>query len=113
MNTDELKDYIHTGLKEGKPMGEIKGELLGKGVTAADIDWAANAARLEANPAPPPPEVKPASPWGILIGLFFIGYGAFRLSQVRMEWDRYFGWILIVLGIIRVGATIAGMSKNK
>jgi hypothetical protein len=46
-----------------------------------------------------------------LFGIFFIGYGIFRLTNtIRGDgtWNTFFGWSMIVLGIIRIGAVALG-----
>jgi hypothetical protein len=111
MNTDEIKDLIAARRNEGVERQDIEAELKQNGVTPADMEWGFNAVQLEDGKTPPP-EVKPVSPLGILLGLFFIGYGAYRLSSQQMEWDTFFGWAMITLGAIRVVITIAGMSRG-
>ncbi len=53
------------------------------------------------------PVKKVNAPLQVIMGLFFIGYGIFRLSATLPgdgSWNTFFGSALIVLGIIRIGS---------
>ena len=55
----------------------------------------------------PKPKQNPAL--SILFGVFFIGYGAFRLSNTMSgdgSWNTFFGCAMIVLGTIRIIAVV-------
>lgn len=48
---------------------------------------------------------------GILFAIFFIGYGIYRLTNTLPSdgsWNTFFGWSMIVLGIIRIGVVVMG-----
>jgi uncharacterized membrane protein HdeD (DUF308 family) len=43
----------------------------------------------------------------VLLGIFFIGYGIYRLTNTIRgdgDWNTFFGWAMIALGIIRIAA---------
>jgi uncharacterized membrane protein HdeD (DUF308 family) len=43
----------------------------------------------------------------IIIGVFFIGYGIFRLTNTMQgdgSWNTFFGGAIIVLGVIRIAS---------
>jgi uncharacterized membrane protein HdeD (DUF308 family) len=42
-----------------------------------------------------------------IIGLFFIGYGIFRLTNTMRgdgAWNTFYGWIMIISGVISLAA---------
>jgi hypothetical protein len=53
-----------------------------------------------------PPNKKPENAGlQIILGVFFIGYGIFRVSSTMRgdgTWNTFFGWAMIVLGSIRI-----------
>jgi hypothetical protein len=56
-----------------------------------------------------PPKKEPNTGLNIMIGLFFIGYGIFRLSSPMRgdgSWNTFFGGAMIVLGAIRIGSVL-------
>jgi uncharacterized membrane protein HdeD (DUF308 family) len=62
-----------------------------------------------ANQKPAPKKTNPVL--GVIIGLFFIGYGIFRLTTATAHdgnWNTIFGWIMIALGTIRILLIAAG-----
>ncbi len=41
----------------------------------------------------------------VMLGIFFIGYGIFRLTNTMRgdgAWNSFFGWAMIALGTIRI-----------
>ncbi len=45
----------------------------------------------------------------VLLGVFFIFYGVFRLSNTISSygsWNTFFGWTMIILGVIRIGGLV-------
>ncbi len=51
------------------------------------------------------PKKKPNVALNIILGIFFIGYGIFRLTNTLPSdgsWNTFFGWALIVLGATRI-----------
>ncbi len=45
----------------------------------------------------------------VLLGIFFICYGTFRLSNTISgdgSWNTFFGWAMIVLGVVRIGGLV-------
>ena len=61
------------------------------------------------NKAEEKPKAKQNPALGILMGVFFIGYGAFRLSNTMGSdgsWNTFFGCAMIVLGAIRIIAVV-------
>ena len=61
------------------------------------------------NKAEEKPKAKQNPALGILLGVFFIGYGAFRLSNTMSgdgSWNTFFGCAMIVLGAIRIIAVV-------
>ena len=47
----------------------------------------------------------------ILLGVFFIGYGGFRLANTMAgdgAWNTFFGWAMIILGAIRIISVVSG-----
>jgi uncharacterized membrane protein HdeD (DUF308 family) len=55
------------------------------------------------------PKKEPNKALNIIIGVFFIGYGIFRLSTaVKSDnsWSTFFGGAIIVLGVIRIASVV-------
>ena len=51
------------------------------------------------------PKKKPNVALNVFLGIFFIGYGIFRLTSTLPgdgSWNTFFGWTMIVLGAIRI-----------
>jgi uncharacterized membrane protein HdeD (DUF308 family) len=54
-----------------------------------------------------PAKKEPNTGLQVLFGIFFIGYGIFRLTNTMRgdgAWNTFFGWAMIALGIIRIAA---------
>jgi uncharacterized membrane protein HdeD (DUF308 family) len=56
-----------------------------------------------------PAKKEPNTGLSIIIGIFFIGYGIFRLTNTMRgdgSWNTFFGGAMIVLGAIRIGSVL-------
>jgi uncharacterized membrane protein HdeD (DUF308 family) len=56
-----------------------------------------------------PAKKQPNTGLSIIIGIFFIGYGIFRLTSTMRgdgTWNTFFGASMIVLGAVRIGSVL-------